>query len=202
MKRFLALLAFVLSSPSADLAQTSRQIQTVRNEHLSHWGYSTVSWNPSWQPISVVQSTEMEQQLSRNAEDDETRVRLLMYYFYNDQRQQRVDSVCWLIEHHPDSPLLGLDIVWIFPSSMMAVEHYKKAMNNIADYQRVYGLWETAVALNPNEPEVLHNAARFFWNDPADRVKSLELAKRLQQIDPVNHSKVLTSFFARPGNNR
>jgi hypothetical protein len=118
MKRLLGVLAFVLSWQSADLAQTSQQIQAVRNEHLSHWGYSTVSWNPSWQPVSVEQVTELEQQLSRNPEGDETRVRLLVYYFHNDQRQQRVDLVCWLIEHHPDSTLLSLDIAWILPNSI------------------------------------------------------------------------------------
>ena len=182
----------------AAMAETSQQIQAVLSEHLLHWGYSTVSWNPSWQPVSVEQATLLEQQLGQNPHNDEARVRLLTYYFHNNLRQHRVDSVCWLIEHHPESPLLGLDTAWIFPNSKMADEHYKPALNNTADYQRVHSLWEKVVALDPREPEILHNAARFFWNDHSDRVKSLELARRLEQIDPDRHSKVLASFFTRP----
>ena len=106
-------------------------------------------------------ATDLEHQLSRDPEDDETRVRLLTYYFHNNPRQQRVESVCWLIEHHPESPILSLDTTWIFENGKVAGEHYSQALNNVADYQRVHSLWESAVTLNPNEPEVLHNAARF-----------------------------------------
>lgn len=191
----LGCVGFVNSSASG---QTSQQMQAAQGEHLMHWGYSTVSWNPSWKPVSVEQAAQLEQQLLRDPEDTETRIRLLTYYFHNDLRQQRLDSVCWLIEHHPESPILGLDTAWIFANSRVAGEHYKSALNDTADFERVVHLWETVIALDPREPEILHNAARFYWNHPPDRAKSVELAKRLQQIDPVDHAKALASFLARP----
>ncbi len=180
--------------------QTSQQMQAVQSEHLRHWGYSTVSWNPSWKPVTFDQFVQLEQQLMRDPEDIETRIQLLTYYFHNNLRQQRVDSVCWLIEHHPESPILGLDTTWICFNSKIAGEHYKLALNDAADFERVHQLWETVIARSPREPEVIHNAARFFWNNPPDRVKSVELAKRLRQMDPVGHAEVVGSFLAREEN--
>lgn len=100
--------AIVLQIEQTAFGQTDQQIAWVQQEHLKHWGYSTVSWSPSWKAVSVEQAAELEQQLIRDPEDAKTRIRLLTYYFHNDLRQQRVDSVCWLIEHHPESPVLGL----------------------------------------------------------------------------------------------
>src|SRR5689334_8277808 len=110
MSRRASRLSVLVLLVSPVLAQTDHEIEGVQLEHLQHWGYATVSWNPSWRPVSTEDAARLEDQLRSNPEDVITRVRLLNYYWHNQMRQQRAASVFWLIEHHPESPILGLDL--------------------------------------------------------------------------------------------
>jgi tetratricopeptide (TPR) repeat protein len=185
----LSLAAFQIPAQS----QTSAQMQIVEHQRLIHWGYSLVSINPDWKPVTSSQATQLEQRLNSNPEDAEARTELLTYYWHNDMRQQRVDSVCWLIEHHPDSPILSLDLAWIFPNAQSVQWRYQMALNDATDFERVLRLWQVAIAQNPENPEALHNAARFL--ESSDPARSAELVKRMQQLDPQGHTTVAAGFY-------
>jgi len=180
------------------LGQTDHEIATVQLEHLKQWGYLTVSWSPRWKPaLSAQDVAGLEEQLSHDPDNTPARVRLLNYYWHNQLRQQRAQSVFWLIEHHPESPILGLDIAWLFPNEQMAADHYAP-MHDDADFIRARKLWESSIAQHPNAlevPEVLHNAARFF--EATDPEKSEDLARRLQQVDPQGHEPVVAYYFTK-----
>jgi hypothetical protein len=182
-------------------AQTDRQIETVQLEHFKHWGYSSVSWNPSWTPVSAEEASRLEDELRLNPEDPWARVRLLNDYWHNGLRQQRAQSVFWLIAHRPESPILGLDVAWLFSNERAAGDHYR-AMHDDADFIQARQLWELAIARYSDVPEVLHNAARFF--EATDPAKSADLAKRLQAADPEGHGKVVDFYFNKvaPGLHR
>ena len=98
--------------------------------------------------------------------------------------QLRMESVCWLIEHHPDSPVLQLDTALLIPGH----EGVKQA-----DLTRVRGLWEAAIN-GYLPPEGLHNAARFF--EDVDMDKAIALATRLQNGDPTVHTQPVANFFS------
>ena len=93
----------------------------------------------------------------------------------------------WLIEHHPESPILGLDIAWLFENERAAGEHYR-AMQDDADFIQARRLWDSVLAQSVLLPEVLHNAARFL--EATETGRSADLARRLREADPEGHGKV------------
>jgi hypothetical protein len=141
--------------------QTDQQIAAVQLEHLKHWGYSSVSFNPSWKPVSSEEASRLENQLANNLEDAAARIRLLNYYWHNQLRPLRAQSVFWLIQHHPESPILGLDVAWFFPEGGNMSVHYQR-LHDDADFIHASQLWESVILQRKDVPEVLHNAARFF----------------------------------------
>ena len=187
-------LAYVLLiAPLA--GQTDQQIESALQEHLKHWGYSTVSRNPSWTPVSPLDAAHLEAQLRTDPEDTKARVRLLNYYWHSGLKEPRASMVFWLIENHPDSPVLGLDIAWLFPAGRGPDDHYR-GMHDPADFAKARALWDVVFARNGDLPvEVFHNAARFF--ETSDPVRSEDLAKRLQKADPVEHGKVVSTFLTQ-----
>jgi hypothetical protein len=186
------LLFVLLGFPVA--GQTDRQIEDVQLQHLKNWGYVSVSWNPGWKAVSVADASRLEDQLASNPEDVAARIRLLNYYWHNGLRQQRGLSVFWLIEHHPQSPILGLDIAWLFPGDRDPGEHYL-AMHGAADFTRARQLWESVIPQHSNVREVLHNAARFF--EGADPAKGDDLARRLQAADLRDTERWLSTTSSR-----
>jgi len=150
------------------------------------WGYLTVSFNPRWAPVSADQATELERQLRSDPDNLELRSTLLTYYYRQDLQAQRIDSICWLIEHHPESLPLSLDIAWVRstgPGSDPAVT------------ERVRELWDVALSRHSSEPEALHNAGRFF--EEVDLARSVELVERLQMLDRVVHTRPVAYFEGR-----
>lgn len=158
-------------------AQTLQQTESQTHK----WGYLAVSADPRWKAVSAEEASQLEQQLRSDPEDAEIRAKLLNYYWQNNMRPERADSVCWLIEHHPESVILGLDIAWITPQS------------DGADFDRARVLWESSLNPIAFRPEALHNAARFFETSNLD--KSVELARRLQTLDPAGHTKLVANFY-------
>ena len=183
-------LPLVLTLPISP--QTDKQIEAVQSEHFKHWGYVTVSWNPNWQPVSPEEASGLEGRLRSNPEDVAARIRLLNYYWRNGLRPQRAESVFWLIEHHPDSPILGLDLAWLFAGDGDPGVHYR-SMHDAGDFKKARVLWEAVIPQHLNTPEALHNAARFFRQ--VDLEKSTDLVERLRNIDPVNHAAAIESYF-------
>jgi hypothetical protein len=165
---------------SSAVAQTLAQVAS--QDH--RWGYLAVSIDPRWKPVSAAEATQLYQQLRDDPKKAQIRADLLNYYWHNNLRIERVDSVCWLIEHHPESPILALDFAQIFPDRM--------PQNDAADFERARALW--ASALNPThvEREALHNAARFFEASSLD--ESVKLAKLLENLDAAGHTKPIAHF--------
>ncbi|HEV3331059.1 MAG TPA: energy transducer TonB [Bryobacteraceae bacterium] len=149
------------------------------------WGYLAVSTDSRWKQVTPAEAGQLERQLRDDPENAQIRADLLNYYWHNNLRSERVDSICWLIEHHPESPILGLDFARVFP------DH--PPQNDAADFARSRALWESA--LNPIrvESEALHNAARFFEASNVDR--SIELTKLLQSLDPADHTQPVAYFY-------
>ena len=169
----------LLALPAA--AQTLEQVHPQPHR----WGYLGVSLDPRWVVPSAERASQLEQQLRDDPENQQVRADLLNYYGHNNMRPALVDSICWLIEHHPESPILGLDIAAIFS--------YRMPASDAADFERVRALW--ASALNPAriDPEILHNAARFFEISDVD--KSIEIAKQLLRLDPAGHAEAVAYFY-------
>ncbi len=188
---FLSLCCLVSVLPA--LGQTDKQIEGVQLEQL-HWGYSSVTWNPTWKPVSAEAAAALETQLRLNPQDVSARIHLLNYWWHNGMRQERLQSVLWLIAHHPESPILGLDLAWLFPNERAAHDHYR-TMHDDADFAQARELWDAVIGQEWDSPEVLHNAARFY--EGTDPAKSAELARRLRNADPVGHGKLVDEYFNR-----
>jgi hypothetical protein len=180
--------------------QTDQQIAALQQDQLNHhrWGYLTVSFNPGYIAVPPEDAARLEDQLSNDPENEAIRIKLLNYYWHNGLRQQRADSVFWLIEHHPESPILALDLAWLFPNSQLAGSHYGP-MHDDADFIQARALWETALPTRLDVPEALHNAARFF--EAADPSRSADLARRLEALDPQGHSEALAYYFEKVAGN-
>ena len=176
--------------------QTDQQIAALQREQLSHhrWGYLTVSWNRSYIAVTPEDATRLEDQLSHDPYNVGARIKLLNYYWRNGMRQQRAVSVFWLIEHHPESPILGLDLAWLFPNAQIAGIHYGP-MHDDQDFIQARTLWDAVLPTYLDVPEALHNAARFF--EATDSAKSGDLARQLQQLDPQSHSDVVADYFEK-----
>jgi hypothetical protein len=102
--------------------------------------------------------------------------------------------VLWLIEHHPESRILGLDIASLFPNRKLAGMHHG-AVYEPEDFIRARELWKSVLAQNSDNAEVLHNAARFF--ESTDFSLSGDLARRLSEIDPKSHGELVSDYFKR-----
>jgi hypothetical protein len=174
--------------------QTDQQIAALlRQQFAPHkWGYLTVSANPSYEVAAAEEAARLEDQLGHDPENSAARIKLLNYYWHNGLRQRRAAAVFWLIEHHPESPILGLDLAWLFPNSQMAGNHYGP-MQDDSDLIHARKLWEAVLPTHLDVPEALHNAARFF--EATDPAKSRDLATRLQELDPQGHSEVVAYYF-------
>lgn len=176
--------------------QTNQQIADVQAQQMNRhqWGYLSVSGNPGWMPVTTEEATGLEDELSREPENTGLRIRLMNYYWHNGLRQRRAVSVFWLIQHQPESPILGLDLAWLFPNSQMAGSVYG-SMHDDVDFVEAQRLWEAVIPTHLNVPEALHNAARFF--EATDPAKTADLATRLQLLDPQGHSQVVAYYFEK-----
>lgn len=104
---------------------------------------------------------ELESQLDKNPEDLVARAKLIGYYYYQwmkpgeaAARAARRKHILWLIEHHPDSPVLNLAEVSI-----------EETGNSLADpdtYQQARKLWLSQMEAHKNNAALLGNLSKFF----------------------------------------
>lgn len=122
----------------------------------------------------------LEARLEKTPEDLSARAELLGYYYYQwmkpgeaAARAARRRHILWLIEHHPDSPILGLAEVPI-----------EETGNSLADpegYKQARELWLKQMDARQTDPYVRGNLARFFqMTDKELAEKALLEAKTLQ----------------------
>ncbi len=122
---------------------------------------------------------EMERRLEDNPEDLTARSTLLAHYFLNAMREPRVKHVFWLIENHPEAPLLRSRT-----AGMMSSWDPLELLNTPADYERARALWFVQVDRYANDPRVLSNAATFFGYTSRDCDQTERLLKRGRELEP------------------
>src|SRR2546426_11358595 len=109
-----AALALLLSSILPVFGAQARPVPILSPEQLVQQGAN----------LSPASAQELETQLSNNPEDLSARAKLLGYYWYQWMRPgeeaakaARRRHIFWLIEHHPDAPVTGLEEAAISDSS-------------------------------------------------------------------------------------
>ena len=104
---------------------------------------------------------ELEAGLEKNPEDLNARAKLLGYYWYQwmqpgeaASKAARRRHILWLIEHHPDSPVTGLEEASIVErgNSLIDPEGYEQARQ----------MWLSLMESKKGNPYVLGNLANFF----------------------------------------
>jgi hypothetical protein len=134
------------------------------------------------QLLTSQQASALEDTLTRNPEDLQTRDRLMMYYFQamvtsrsSELEQKREQHIFWLIQHHPESE---------FASSPEAMIQPVGLSGGTEGYQQGKQLWLKQIESHPENVGILLNGARFvsLW----DRNLGREWAEKVLMLDPGN----------------
>ena len=154
-----------------------------------------------WQ-MTAEQAAALEQELATNPENETARGRLLEYYTINEMCAQvnrsglapssecrdrdvqtasrRLALILWLIDHHPESDLLKMAI--IFPQF------------DPNGYEDVRNHWLTQVNLHPNDARVLLNAVGILAT--GDTRKKIDLLQRARKLDPALGTEPLARVYS------
>jgi TonB family protein len=120
----------------------------------------------------------MEHYLTQNPHDVEVRAQVVLYYYSIGIREPRLTHIVWLIANHPEAAQTAFVSSGVLPRD--------NAMNSMADFSRVMGSWNGAIAVHPNNPTVLGNAAQFYQAvgefDTAEKLLTMNLS--LQASNP------------------
>ena len=123
---------------------------------------------------------QLEAQLEKNPEDLNARAQLLGYYWYQwmqpgeaAAKAARRRHVLWLIEHHPDSPVTGLEEA--------AISETGNSLIDPEGYQQARKLWLSLIEAKRGNAYLLGNLAKFFqMSDKPLAESALLQAKALQ----------------------
>ncbi|MFB3779125.1 MAG: M56 family metallopeptidase [Bryobacteraceae bacterium] len=130
----------------------------------------------------------LEQRLEANPEDLNARALLISRYFQYAEREPLLRHVFWVIEHHPESDLVGFFMISPRPSPL----------NDEADFDRARALWLQQTARYPNDARVLANAARCLsqsrFNGSLSLALPYDLASTLQTPRRVFPSQRQSDF--------
>lgn len=132
-----------------------------------------------------------EQILAEYPDDMNARYMLMAYHGRSDRagreedRAKLVRHVLWLIEHHPDSPILGRGEARLSPRDL-----------SDEDYQRAVALWDAATRGHPDDAAVQSNAASFFG--PFDQALYLHYLEATVAAGPNQEGAIrtLAHFYA------
>jgi TonB family protein len=131
--------------------------------------------------ITADQAAALEQELAANPENETARWDLLEYYIVNGMMNRRIPLILWLIDHHPESDLLKMAM--IFPP-LDGPNVYEDARNR----------WLTQVNLHPNDARVLVNAADILgYRNTQEKIDLLERARKL---DPALGTDPLAGLYS------
>jgi TonB family protein len=144
----------------------------------------------------------LEQELATNPENETARFRLLDYYTFNEMciqgirgglptppecrdrdiqtASRRTQLILWLIDHHPESDLHKMAI--IFPK--LDPNGYEEARNH----------WLTQVSLHPNDARVLLNAAGTLGYPNTQ--EKIDLMQRARTLDPALGTEPLAGLYS------
>jgi hypothetical protein len=136
--------------------QSPVQAQTTLQIRIPH-GY--IWENPNINVPSADEAANLESQLAADPEKEDVRSKLLSYYSQQGMREQRNDSIYWLIEHHPESRLHQYQRAAFVSDSARGTGGVFITPD---DYQRAVQLWQLQALKHPDDPMVLSNASRIF----------------------------------------
>jgi len=130
--------------------------------------------------ISRAAAAALEEQVEKTPEDLNARAKLLGYYWYQwmlpgeaAAKAARRRHILWLIEHHPDSPITGLEEA--------ALSEKSGAMTDAEGYQEARKRWLALMESKGSNAYVLGNAGKFFqMSDKPLAERALLQAKSLQ----------------------
>src|SRR5438067_306546 len=130
--------------------------------------------------LSSAAAQELEAQIEKNPEDLTARAKLLGYYWYQwmqpgeaAAKAARRRHILWLIEHHPDSPVTGLEEAGISETG--------NALLDPEGYQQARRLWLSTTETRKDNAAVLGNVAKFFQMSDKDLAESALLQARALQ---------------------
>jgi TonB family protein len=187
--RFLSIFCAVLQWPALSQAPPA---------HLPQIGYLNDGTLPDRTALSPAEASELEERLTQNPEDETIRGELLNYYWRHSLREPRLQSIYWLIEHHPESDLHESQTAGIYapvPPDQLGMRFPSGVpLNDASDYDRATQLWQTQVDQHPRDPRVLFNAARArsFGDVGAEE---LALVEKAQKLDPSRFTQPLTVLY-------
>src|SRR5436309_9906146 len=130
--------------------------------------------------LSSAAAQEREAQIEKNPEDLTARAKLLGYYWYQwmqpgeaAAKAARRRHILWLIEHHPDSPVTGLEEA--------AISETGNSLIDPEGYQQARKLWLSLIEAKRGNAYLLGNLAKFFqMSDKPLAESALLQAKALQ----------------------
>ncbi len=131
--------------------------------------------------MTAEQVAALEQELASNPEGETTRAKLIRYYAFNNPYDRRIPLVLWLIDHHPESELLGEPSAIIVPQ-----------LDGPNAYQDARDHWLTQVSLHPNDARVLLNGTLGYDN----RQEKIDLMQRARKLDPARATEPLARLYA------
>lgn len=155
----LVIFALLLSSEAACLGQNAHGLAMLGGK------------------LSSAEKATLEEAVTNNPSDVEARTKLLGFYFTQGRQDPEVTSaktrhIEWLIEHAPESEVLGL------PYSQLNL------VLEPAGYAQCKQAWLTALQKSPENLAAIANAAQFFLLH--DRKLAEELLLKGQELDAAN----------------
>lgn len=133
--------------------------------------------------MSAEQAASLEQALTRNSRDIESRARLLGFYFYSARRYLGIPQtiqarrhILWLIGARPESALAG--------SSEATIDRAGHSLADPQGYEEARTAWIAQTGRKEVTPQILANAARFFLLP--EKGLAIEMLKRARALDPGN----------------
>src|SRR5712691_3798485 len=123
---------------------------------------------------------ELEAQLEKNPEDLNARAKLLGYYWYQwmqpgeaAAKAARRRHILWLIEHHPESPVTGLEEA--------ALSETGNALIDPEGYKLARQMWLSLMEAKKGNPYLLGNLAKFFQMSDKPLAESALLQAKAMQ---------------------
>lgn len=128
--------------------------------------------------LTVAEAQAVEESLRANPEDLAARGSLIAHYFVNQASEPWSQHVFWLIEHHPESPLAGLN----FASGALPAD----PLNGEADRAHAKELWLEQTRRHPDDARVWANALRFCSRAGCDAGTKERLLKHAEELGVSN----------------
>lgn len=140
--------------------------------------FALSAWGQDYK-LTSTEATRLEKTLETDPEDVTARERLLVYYAGRPDdasRLSRFRHIEWLIEHHPDSPLLYRDSASFKPAD------FKPPYEG--DLRVIVAAWQQQAEEHKSDVRVLGNAVKVLYQ--VNYALTADCLKQLRGIEPTN----------------